>query len=438
MSVRRQIDRLPNVVNDVLVTTAKAFKAARRDGKANPAAAAAAIESRIPDAVERFNAILDDVESDILLAKAVLERDLKVVRAKRQQPPPGQKAVAPPAPMAVDLESPKMAAKEPVTGLPGPPPSGTPTSGGQANKPVAPFPNMGFESTTPEAAGVPSPKAVPQPNISKNLVRPGGTALAAAAAARPASAPPKKDVKVSPPQTNRPGGVATAPQTPLNPSAQQVKPSSTPVGPNRQTPNLTPGNAGGVAAPVSAAPVSAAPALTAPASTAPASSAPAPTTPVPTAPAPTASAAGNGSLFTDMTFSVAPPLNDSQPQKPAPQPQRRESQQQSAPPRTDDANAGAESVPAPKAEQSTGAPADVASTDAGVRDAKNAEDNSMANIDDSIDGLFDLGPGGMDSMDMEYDLSNGDNSNFNDMYFGTGDNSGGSGEFDDAFFNLNG
>lgn len=49
-----------------LVTTAKAFKAARRDGKANPAAAAAAMETRIPDAVERFNALLDDVESEIV------------------------------------------------------------------------------------------------------------------------------------------------------------------------------------------------------------------------------------------------------------------------------------------------------------------------------------------------------------------------------------
>jgi len=75
--------------------------------------------------------------------------------------------------------------------------------------------------------------------------------------------------------------------------------------------------------------------------------------------------------------------------------------------------------------------------DVEVQDAKGAEDNSMANVDDKIDGLFDLGPGGIDSMDMEYDLGNGDNSNFNDMYFATGDNNGGSVDLDD-FFNFNG
>ena len=49
-----------------LVTTAKTFRAARRDGKGNPAAAAAAMETRVPASIEKFNAILDEVESDIV------------------------------------------------------------------------------------------------------------------------------------------------------------------------------------------------------------------------------------------------------------------------------------------------------------------------------------------------------------------------------------
>ncbi|KAK4250574.1 hypothetical protein C7999DRAFT_38414 [Corynascus novoguineensis] len=399
MSGRRQIDRLPNVVNDVLVTTAKAFKAARRDGKANPAAAAAAMETRIPDAVERFNALLDDVESEILFAKAVLERELKLVRAKRQQPPPEQKPVAPPAPMVVDLESPKMAAKEAPTGLPGPPLSNAQASGTPASKPVAPFPNMGFESTSPEVAAVPNPKTAPKTNDPKSMVRP---ATAAAASTRPASAPPKKDVKAPPPQMNRSGGVVTAPQTPLNPSVQQPKPSSTPGGMNRQTPNSTPSNSLGATAAASSSP-----------------------------------ATGNNGLSADTTFSVAPTLADSQVPKQAPQPQRRASQQQLAPPGNDPSNPGAGGVSAPKVEHPTSGPADVANMDVEVQDAKGVENNSMANVDDKIDGLFDLGPGGIDSMDMEYDLGNGDNSNFNDMYFATGDNNGGSVDLDD-FFNFNG
>ncbi|KAL2146035.1 hypothetical protein VTI28DRAFT_5374 [Corynascus sepedonium] len=399
MSGRRHIDRLPNVVNDVLVTTAKAFKAARRDGKANPAAAAAAMETRIPDAVERFNALLDDVESEILLAKAVLERELKLVKAKRQQPPPEQKPVAPPAPMVVDLESPKMAAKEAPIGLQGPPLSDAQASGTPASKPVAPFPNMGFESTSPEVAVVPNPKSAPKPNDPSGMVRP---AAAATASNRPASAPPKKDVKAPPPQMNRSGGVVTAPQTPLNPPVQQPKPSSTPSGMNRQTPSSTPSNSLGATAAASSTPVT-----------------------------------GNNGLSTDTTLSVAPTLADSQVPKQAPQPQRRASQQQLAPPGNDSSNPGAGGISAPKVEHPTSGPADVANMDVEVQDAKGAEDNSMANVDDKIDGLFDLGPGGIDSMDMEYDLGNGDNSNFNDMYFATGDNNGGSVDLDD-FFNFNG
>jgi hypothetical protein len=65
----------------------------------------------------------------------------------------------------------------------------------------------------------------------------------------------------------------------------------------------------------------------------------------------------------------------------------------------------------------------------------------VVDIDAEINGLFDLGPGGMDGGDdLDYDLGadHGDNSNFNDMYFGAGDSSGGGGEFDDHYFNLNG
>jgi hypothetical protein len=387
-----------------LVTTAKTFRAARRDGKGNPAAAAAAMEMRVPASIEKFNAILDEVESDIvsmlaeqlsshpanfakLLTKAVLERDLKLLRAKRQ-PPPEQKPVAPPAPMVVDLESPKMAAKDPFTGLPGPPPPGK-----QASKPVAPFPNMGFEGTSPEVAAAPNPKPVPKPKDVKNLARPAG---AAAAAARPASASPKKAPKVPPPQAHRPGGVATAPQTPLiNPTAQ-LKASSIPATANRQqTSTPAPGNVLAAAAPPQSAP-----------------------------------ATGNGNLFTDMTFSVAPPSGGAQLQEQVPQLQRGASQQQLPPAGTDIANMGT-------GEQFTGGPVDVANMAVGVQGSK-PDDSSIANVDDKIDGLFDLGPGGIDSMDLEYDLGNGDNSNFNDMYFASGDSNGGTGEFDDAFFNLNG
>ncbi|KAK3296274.1 uncharacterized protein B0H64DRAFT_166575 [Chaetomium fimeti] len=394
MAGRRPIDKLPNVVTDVVITTAKTFRAARQDGKGNPAAAAAAMETRVPAAVEQFNAILDDIESEILLSKAVIERDLKLLRAKRQPPPPESKPVAPPAPMVIDLDSPKMTPKASFPGLPGPS-----LPGKQASKPVAPFPNMGFEGASPEVAAAPNPKAAPKPKDVKNQARPAG---ATGAAARSASAPQKKDVKVPSPHLHRPSGVATAPQTPLNASAQPKASFVATAAANRQASSLTP-NASATSAATPPAPV-----------------------------------AGNGNIFTDMTFSVAPPPGDTHLQNQVPQPQRTAPQQQPPPPGTSITNAGGGDVLGHQMEQFKGGPADVANMDVGIPDIKAGDANTISNVDDKIDGLFDLGPGDLDTIDLEYDLGNGDNSNFNDMYFPTGDNNGGAGEFDDAFFNLNG
>ncbi|KAH6624459.1 hypothetical protein B0J18DRAFT_456744 [Chaetomium sp. MPI-SDFR-AT-0129] len=399
----RPIDKLPNVVNEVLVTTAKAFRAASRDGRGNPAAAAATIETRIPESFEKFNALLDDLECDLLLSKAVLERDLKVTKAKRQPPPPPpqQKPVAPPAPMVVDLESPKLTAKTALASH-GPSPSLK-----QANKPVAPFPNMGFEDTTLKTAATPSPKLAHKPKEVKNLARP-------VAASRPASAPPKNEPKaVPPPQPHRPGGVVTAPQTPLNAAAQLKAPSAgTGAGAamSRQASAPGVGNVTGVA---------------------PAS----------------------GNLFTDMTFSLAPTAGDTplqkqamtQAQRRASQQQQQQTQQQPLPgPSTATVNPGTGVAPVPKMEPSPAAgPADVANmgldlSSVKVNETPNDLTDDLTNVDEKIDGLFDLGQGDMDNMDLEYDLGNGDNSNFNDLYFGSGDNNVGAGEFDDAFFNLEG
>jgi len=66
------------------------------------------------------------------------------------------------------------------------------------------------------------------------------------------------------------------------------------------------------------------------------------------------------------------------------------------------------------------------------------DDTNMANVDAKIDGLFDLGSGDMDSMELDYGLGNnaGDNSNFNDMYFGDGDDNMAGADFDDTYFGL--
>ncbi|KAG7290239.1 hypothetical protein NEMBOFW57_000237 [Staphylotrichum longicolle] len=400
MAGRRPIDTLPHVVNDVVT---KAFRAARPDGKGTVAAPAAAMETRIPAAVEKFNALLDELECELLLSKAVLERDLRQLRASRQPPPQEQKQVAPPAPMVIDLESPKMATKESLTGLPGPS-----LPGKQATKPVAPFPNMGFGGTSPEVATIPKPS--PKLKDAKTLNRP---AMAAAAAGRPASAPPKKETKVPPPQVPRPNGPATGPQAAHNSMAQAKAASVLAINRPASTPAVS--NVSGPSGPGASRPASVPAASNA------------------TSVASTPATTGNDKLFTDMTFSLAPPSGDAPAQNPPPQQQRRASQPQANPSATDLTNFGGFST-----EQLPSGPADVANMGLGTQSGNPVEEASMDSVDAKIDGLFDLGPGDIDNMDLEYDLGNGDNSNFNDMYFATGDSSGGTGEFDDAFFNLNG
>lgn len=252
---------------------------------------------------------------------------------------------------------------------------------------------MGFDATSPEVAAVPSPKMVPKPKEVKNLARP---AVAATAASRPASAPPKKETKIPPPQISKPGvGATPVNQSPI-PAQAQIKASSVPA------PNFPP--------------------------------------PGPTSNSATAPAGGHENLFTDMTFSLVPPGEaqaQAQGQSEGPAPatapalQAQRKQPQPPPPVIDLTNLGAGSGP----EDAGGGEAQ--SSVANVNSGKAGEDTSITDLDAGINGLFDLGPGGMDDVDLSYGLDgdHGDNSNFNEMYFGGGDNSTIGGEFDDAFLN---
>jgi hypothetical protein len=61
----------------------------------------------------------------------------------------------------------------------------------------------------------------------------------------------------------------------------------------------------------------------------------------------------------------------------------------------------------------------------------------MSSVDAKIDGLFSLGSGDMENLNNhDYGFGNGDNSNFNDMYFAAADSNGGAGDLDDTFFDL--
>ncbi|KAK4200538.1 hypothetical protein QBC40DRAFT_348557 [Triangularia verruculosa] len=370
------LEALEKGLNEVLVLTGKAFKAAGKDIKGPPQEvaatikgnaqeAAAAINAQVPVVIGSFNRTLDDVEWEIQHLKSIYERDLNQLKANRKPPPPPkQKPVAPPAASVppAPMESPTMAKKGqvfkgniPGSSRPAPSPVAVPVHPiKQENKPVAPIPNMGgIDLSSPELKHSPSPKTIPRSKPVKNSPQLASVA-AAAAAGRPASAPPKKETKVLPPQIPRPG--TAAPQFPSGPPAMQAKAASVP-----------------------ARNMSASPAMT---NSMPATgSAPQP---------PGLPQANNENFFTEMTFTVAPSTE-----------QRGQQQQQQHP--------QPQQVDLMKVEGSANFGVGVGS--------------STMDVDNEIDNLFeDMG------MNMDYNIEGGasaaDDSNFNEMYFDLEANSG--------------
>ncbi|KAL8371434.1 hypothetical protein RB595_001304 [Gaeumannomyces hyphopodioides] len=305
------LDTLELLVNDVLVQAGKAFKSSRRDARRVPSLASV---NKIRDIHVDFNSALDDVESELIRAKAVLQRDLDQLRAKRRP-------VVIPEPVMIPL-----APTGPTPGLGAPaPPLGTlpmagpgPGSGHRnvpkqpalhpppASRPVprlkqgAPFPNMGIDP--------PPPGPVPQPSVSKVKTEPHTPQLTGPAklpattqAVKPGAksgSPVVKNTSSSPAlKSVPPAGKATSPAKKAIPSpvvkpgslAMKTTPSLPAAGkanspvtaPVRPAPKATPPTAPKTSLPPASAPKSAA---VVPAATAPAP-APVPTPPVVHAPA---------------------------------------------------------------------------------------------------------------------------------------------------------
>ncbi|KAJ4414607.1 hypothetical protein N0V85_003075 [Neurospora sp. IMI 360204] len=386
------LDELDRLYNNVLVETGKIFKVLAKEGGSSVVELPAANTSRIQYNIEEFNATLDEVEFEIVQAKAAILRDLNKVREKRNPPP-----VPVPAPKPASLPAPTapMAPKAPMApmtvGIPAGPSPPQPQPGKPPlNKSVAPIPDMGLDLTaSPVAKHSPSPKLVK--TNPKNSPRPR--------AARPVSAPPKKDSKGLPGQASRLAHAATAASQPPR-SASAAPQAPHPVH-NAKSAVLHGGNPGsGPTAPPNHINIPNQPhhqTVSGPQPSQPTQGpqgtfhAPPPATAKAPAPVP---APGAEALFTNMTFSLAPAPGEAPKQNHQPAANMTNAPHPPAP------NVGQAPVP-PNA-----------STNGG------GEDANMSNAE-----IFDLGSGSMDNMeDINYDLGGegGDNSNFNDLYFSSG------------------
>lgn len=321
--------------------------------------------------------------------------------------------------MVVDVEGPSPS-NPPAA--PFPPAQNPARPANQQSKPVAPFPEMGgFDLTvSPVVSHTPSPKTVVKGALPKKSPRP---APAAGAVGKALNAPPRKETKVPLPPTARP--------MPTPPSASQARPPARPAPMQSVTPipipvppTLVPPPARTPVAPVQTPVPIPTPGLAAPPAPAQA-----------TAPVAAMAPTGPENIFTDMTFPLAPPASEVQ---------------TGNNPHLGDidltalgngdlgnlgnlGNLGMNGFPGG---------GDGGSGGGGVNGAPDADmdlgelDNHETAMTTADAKLFDMGPSLLENMDIDYDLGgdNGDNSNFNDMYFN--DDNMASGEFDTTYFGI--
>ncbi|KAK6210140.1 hypothetical protein QIS74_11724 [Colletotrichum tabaci] len=207
-------EALHGLLNDVLIQTGKALKSQNREGRSQ-AQAQISLQSKLPEIIETFHWKLDDLESEIMRAKAALQRDLERFRQQRQpveQPVPIEAQTKSPIAIGLDSSSREVSPenKALVTEATGPhrvpaEPSAAPS--------MAPFPDMGISFQ-------PEPEPEPEPPVKQET-----------APAPPAIMVPIGEVKAEPN---------------LTPPTSQPQPSGAPEAPMDDMFNLNGGGGGGV------------------------------------------------------------------------------------------------------------------------------------------------------------------------------------------------
>ncbi|KAI0005719.1 hypothetical protein F4779DRAFT_44374 [Xylariaceae sp. FL0662B] len=393
-SNQESLKMLDKMFNEVLVQTGKHLNAARKDGTRSLAGASNSIHAKTSDSLTAYHYALNDLESEITRAKAVLLRDLEKLRSARIPAPapapvsaPAPQPVAPPAPM---MELPSSAAHTMST------PSFAPKREG---KTVAPFPDMGMgmsadvvdltSSDKKASPRVPAsaikPPVRPNPTI-KNDMKPSPKQVSKP---MPKSTPSKvtpvpvpQIPRLQPSQPSTVGPTAASHPQPAVPPSQPIKPAQTSqdssLGPIL---SLSATNAGGDTI---------------------------------------AATGGNGLNFTDMQFSLAPPNNDTQGAPPAPM-----------------SEFDLTSFTAPRGNNEAQANDNLAPGKNGVAAATATQASKQEDKpDNNLDDLFNLGDSN-DGTDAMFDLGGGsvNDSTFDDMmYFDNKDSD--MGQFDEAYFGL--
>ncbi|KAI0114817.1 hypothetical protein F4814DRAFT_417154 [Daldinia grandis] len=402
------LEILDKMFNEVLVQTGKHLKANAKDGPRN-VSASNAIRAKTSDSMTTYHYALDDLESEIIRAKAVILRDLEKLHAARAPvpaptPAPAPQPVAPPAPM---MELPSSAAHTMNA------PAFAPK---QEHKPTAPFPDMGMGmGMSTDVVDLTSSDKKPSPRVSASAIRPPVRA-----------APPvKNEVKPSPKQLHKP-----SPKL-----AQPIK--VTPV-PPPQIPRLQPPQPSTIGPAATTQPQPAA-SITQPSrqvQTTPAAQAAQDATlnamlvPANAVGSDTNAAGGSNALgFTDMQFSLAPSNTEASGAPPAPMPEFDLT--------TFAPQEGGKDMPLNSSK--LGNTTVKATTGAGQHNitAPPQQPKEEDKTDTNLDDLFNLDNtnGGTDNM---FDLGGGgvNDSTFDDMMYFDNNNDADLAQFDEEYFNF--
>ncbi|KAI1761465.1 hypothetical protein GGR53DRAFT_505601 [Hypoxylon sp. FL1150] len=375
---------LTHVFNEVLIQTGKHVAN-------NPVGSGNTLRAKAADSMTAYHYALDDLESEITRAKAVILRDLEKLRAARAPAPapaptpvPAPQPVAPPAPM-MDLPS---SAAHTMTA-----PAFAPK---QESKTVAPFPDMGMGMSS-DVVDLTASDIKQSPRVSASVIKPPprlnysmktetkpSPKQASKATPKLSQIPPTKVTPVPPPQIPRF-------QPPPQPAAQSqqstpiLQTRAAPAAPAAQVPRDTTSNATSVGA---------------------------------------NAAGGNALHFTDMQFSLAPSTTDAPGAPPAPMPEF--DQATFAPQDNSSDMMSLDSRPQNNNNART------ASTSAAAAPQQQQPKEQDSTADTNLDDLFNLDTNS-DEMDSMFDLGGGVNT-FNDMFFDNNTNNDDDMQFDEQFF----
>lgn len=84
--ITKSVQTLQNMINIVLVKTGNSIRSYRKESSTSQINAYTGNSFILPNAVENFHMALDDLETEILLCKATLSRDLDNLRSKHKVP----------------------------------------------------------------------------------------------------------------------------------------------------------------------------------------------------------------------------------------------------------------------------------------------------------------------------------------------------------------